>query len=228
MADSIGATPVASFEDERLAWLNEPASKSGAAPGRTLTIVPVAKRDFWARTFYGPELLHKADASALLAPAPAAEEATLSVAFTLVAKAQFDQAGVLVHIDDDTWVKAGIEFCDRVPRLSVVVTNGGYSDWSTQMVPFLDLRLRVSKLLPGTAQGHALVVEAAPLEPGAAADTPGDWQLVRIASVRARDPQAAWRMGVYAAAPSVQNGCEAIFHYIRLGAKVASSHSAQI
>jgi hypothetical protein len=43
------------------------------------------------------------------------------------------QVGLFVDISDDCFVKAGLEFADGKLRLSVVVTNGGFSDWSTQV-----------------------------------------------------------------------------------------------
>jgi len=219
-----------SFADARLEVLNRPETADAvevSVDGSTMTLRPLAKRDFWARTFYGPEPLIKADACAALCAVDASTEVTLSTAFTLTAKAQFDQAGAFVYVDDDTWVKAGIEFCDKVPRLSVVITNGGFSDWSTQMLPFLALRLRISKLHPGHVQGPALVVEAAPYEEGAFADSPGDWQSVRIASLRPA-PDKPWRMGVYSAAPTEQKGAKALFHYIRIGPKMDTAHSATL
>jgi len=217
-----------SFADERLEFLNRPDNDDSvrvSADGSTLTLLPAAERDFWARTFYRP-LLVKADALAAVCPVPAAEEATLSVGFTLAPKSQFDQAGAFIFVDDDCWVKAGIEYVDKVPRLSVVVTNSGFSDWSTQLLPFVALRLRVSKLAPGDAQGPALLVEASPYEEGADADAPGDWQFVRIASLRSGD--RPWRMGAYAASPVAQKGCTAIFHYMRIGARMEPSHAAEL
>lgn len=215
--------PVVAFTDRRLEWLNGEAAEA-AADGATLTITPIPGRDFWSRTFYGPAPLVKSDGAALLAPIPADEEATLSVGFTLGAQGQFDQAGAFVWCDDDTFVKCGIEFCDKVPRLSVVVTNGGYSDWSTQLLPFLALRLRVTKLAPGEAQGPALLVEAAPYEKGDTADSPGDWQFVRVAPVRAVGKP--WRMGVYAASHTEQK--PSAFHYIHIGPKRELCHKQQI
>lgn len=37
------------------------------------------------------------------------------------------RAEAMVLVDEQTWVKAGIEYCDGVPRLSCVVTNDGFS-----------------------------------------------------------------------------------------------------
>lgn len=34
----------------------------------------------------------------------------------------------MVLVDENTWVKAGIEYCDAAPRLSCVVTNEGFSE----------------------------------------------------------------------------------------------------
>lgn len=220
-----GFAPLASFADDRLQWLHPPEGTSRAADGSTLSVTPALGRDFWARTYYGPEPMIKADGCALVAAVPAASEVTLSVGFTLKANNQFDQAGAFVYVDDETFVKAGIEFCDGVPRLSVVVTNGGFSDWSTQLLPFLALRLRVSKLAPGAVQGPVLLVEAAPYEEGAGADTPGDWQFVRIASLRSGDKP--WRMGVIAAAP-VKPGSTTEFHYLAIGPKLKPSHDSQL
>mmetsp|Transcript_44774 Transcript_44774/g.110958 ORF Transcript_44774/g.110958 Transcript_44774/m.110958 type:complete len:230 (-) Transcript_44774:127-816(-) len=218
-----------SFADPRLAWMNRPGAGGEASThlptdGSSLTITPALGCDFWARTFYSPLML-KSDGCALVAPVLAAAEVTLSVGFTLDVKAQFDQAGAFVHVDDGTWVKCGIEMCDKVPRLSVVVTNEGFSDWSTQLLPFLALRLRVSKLAPGDMQGPAILVEASPYQEGAGVDSPGDWQFVRIASLRSADKP--WRMGVFAAAP-VKAGCSGEFHYLRIGPKLEASHSQQL
>jgi regulation of enolase protein 1 (concanavalin A-like superfamily) len=48
--------------------------------------------------------------------------------------AQYDQAGVMVRVDDRQWFKTGIEFLDGIPRYSTVVTFE-YSNWSIAEVP---------------------------------------------------------------------------------------------
>eukprot|EP00939_MAST-03C_sp_MAST-3C-sp1_P002699 g2699.t1 len=119
----------------------------------------------------------------------------MTTAFTLQPVSQFDQAGIMVRVDDDCWVKAGVEYTDGMPRLSCVVTNEGYSDWSTQVWPFDDtknktkatsVRVRVIKLLPGPEQGPSIAMEASRYTEGDTADTHpvGGWFQVRIASLR--------------------------------------------
>jgi regulation of enolase protein 1 (concanavalin A-like superfamily) len=48
--------------------------------------------------------------------------------------AQYDQAGLMLRVDAETWIKAGIERADGRDWLSVVVTRG-LSDWSQQPAP---------------------------------------------------------------------------------------------
>ena len=74
-------------------------------------MVPVAGLDYWSRTYYKP-LLIKNDAQTLLASVPSTEEVTLTTRFTLKPRAQFDQAGIMVLVAPDMWVKAGIEYVD--------------------------------------------------------------------------------------------------------------------
>ena len=42
----------------------------------------------------------------------------------------YDQAGIMVRLDEERWLKAGIEWSDGVPMLGSVLTLG-QSDWST-------------------------------------------------------------------------------------------------
>lgn len=219
---------IMSFEDPRFAWNNGIPAHTVEAGGMTVTPTPLL--DYWSRTFYEP-LLVKSDAQTLLTSVPAEAEATLCTGFTLRPRAQFDQAGIMVLVDDRTWVKAGIEFTDGSPRLSCVVTNDGYSDWSTQSWPDWDcaeqatsIRIRLSKILPGSAQGPALVFEAAPWVNGAMADSAAPWVQVRIASLRSGTQP--WRMGLFAISPIAAAGSSTTFHHVLLGPKQQPVHSA--
>ena len=194
-----------------------------------VVVKPTPQLDYWSRTFYEP-CLRKHNGQTLLTTVQADEEVTLTTCFTLEPRAQFDQAGVMIRVDDNCWVKAGIEFCDGVPRLSCVVTNDGFSDWSTQKYEQWDddagatsLRLRIHKLNPGPEQGPCFVFEAAPYKPGDTADSPAPWSFVRIASLRSGSEP--WKMGLFCFAPVEQAGCRAHFHHFQLGPKKSPEHS---
>jgi regulation of enolase protein 1 (concanavalin A-like superfamily) len=95
-----------------------------------LKLHPPAKKDFWRKTFYDPVLV-KDDGPFLFYELDASQRYTVEASFVLTARSQFDQAGIMIRLDHEHWIKAGIEVVDYVPRLSCVVTNA-YSDWSTQ------------------------------------------------------------------------------------------------
>ena len=187
--------------DDKLGWwklvfANDGASeeKSDGIEGTSsLHIAPPAKKDFWRKTYYEP-LLVKDDGSFLYTTLSMDSlPATIETSFTITnPKNQFDQAGILIRIDKEHWIKTGIEVVDNIPRLSCVVTNG-FSDWSTQSWPSSslpsssppegetnknekkavvepELRLRVH-LLP--QNGGSYVVEAAPRNSN-------EWSMIRI------------------------------------------------
>ncbi|WP_090065754.1 DUF1349 domain-containing protein [Lentzea flaviverrucosa] len=61
---------------------------------------------------------------------------TITATFTGEYAAQYDQAGVGLLADGETWIKAGVELFDGELRASTVVTRG-FSDWNVARVePF--------------------------------------------------------------------------------------------
>jgi regulation of enolase protein 1 (concanavalin A-like superfamily) len=105
-------------------WLNEPREWSGDASG--LTVVAEPDTDFWRTTHYGfvRDSGHFADTG------------QLALRFKGDFAAQYDQAGLMLRVDAEHWIKCGIEL-DGELWLSVVVTNG-VSDWSQQPAPAPD------------------------------------------------------------------------------------------
>jgi len=223
------APTITSFND--LEWHNgEPGGAGSWSVDKQgqLMVFPEPELDYWSRTFYSPPMI-KHDAHTFLTTVGSHAEATLTTAFTLAPREQFDQAGVMVLVDEHTWVKAGIEYTDGVPRLSCVVTNHGFSDWSTQLWGHWDsaaqttsVRIRVTKLLPGHVQGPGLVMEAAEFQPGDTVESNANWVQVRIASLRSGN--RPWRMGFFAISPIAQKGGKATFHHMKLGPKVDPVH----
>lgn len=199
--------------------------------GDEMTMYAPAKKDYWSRTFYTP-LLIKSDASGLLCTIPHGLEITAKVDFEYNPISQFDQAGLLIYLDSNHWVKAGLEYCDGSPRLSVVVCNV-FSDWSTQPWPTTSVRLKVHKI----NQSNSLVVEAAPMGSD-------DFHFVRIAHLSTRSSyngedvpadersgtseELQWRVGPFAACPIAQKGCKVVFKNLYIGAKEPSLHDQKL
>lgn len=143
-------------------WLHPPVRVEES--GGDLMVEPGEGSDFWRHTSYG--FVHD-DGPALLAPFPVGS--AVEVSFRLDFTAQFDQAGVLVRVDDRHWTKAGVEVSDGQPQLGAVVTRE-VSDWSVAPVPEWsgrEVTVRASRVQ------NALTVRArAGGEP---------WRLVRLA-----------------------------------------------
>jgi regulation of enolase protein 1 (concanavalin A-like superfamily) len=110
-------------------WSGEPGEPVIDGAGVSFATRPGT--DLWQRTYYG---FRVADAPARLVHVD--RNVTLTVRAAFDYRARYDQAGVLVLVDDDCWAKASIEFEEGgLSRLGTVVTNHGYSDWATRDVP---------------------------------------------------------------------------------------------
>lgn len=104
-------------------WLNEPGRWSVDAAG-VLSVVTDEGNDFWRETHYG----FTRDTGHFLGfDAPAAFTAQLRIRGDY--EQLYDQAGIMVRIDERRWVKAGIELSDGRAMLSSVLTDGK-SDWA--------------------------------------------------------------------------------------------------
>ena len=122
-------------------WLNAPENWS--ADGAQLRVTTDANTDFWRKTsygfirdsghFFGTEV--KGDFTAQLHVA--AQYAAL-----------YDQAGLMVRIDAENWIKCGVEFSDGQLLLSTVLTVDT-SDWAVSLAPAMPdgfwLRVTVEK-----------------------------------------------------------------------------------
>jgi len=130
-------------------WTHPPVA--AVEHGGDLVVTAEEGSDAWRLTSYG--FVHASE-HALLAPFP--QDTAVEVEFTAAFSQQFDQAGIFVRIDDEHWVKAGVEYADGQPQVGAVVT-AGRSDWSVAPVPeWLDRRVlvRVSR------SGDALTIRA--------------------------------------------------------------------
>lgn len=105
-------------------WLNEPDFTVRA--GR-LQVRTSPDTDYWQRTHYG---FRRDNGHALLKAVKG--DFSMIVKTEFAGKAQYDQCGLLVRLDEENWIKASAEYeTDDHSRLGSVVTNQGYSDWAT-------------------------------------------------------------------------------------------------
>jgi regulation of enolase protein 1 (concanavalin A-like superfamily) len=117
--------------DSRFEWHCEPPEWRLDASSGALHLRTAPETDFWQRTSYG----FQADNGHLFA-IPIASDFRMSARVRFAPVHQYDQAGLMVRIDPDHWIKTSIEWePGEMNRLGAVVTRGGYSDWSTQDVP---------------------------------------------------------------------------------------------
>ncbi len=107
----------------RMKWLNEPASAK--VEGAELTVRSKAKTDFWQKTFDG----YVADSGHFFY-LPASGDFTFTALINGKYATQYDQAGLMVRIDAENWMRCGTEFIDGKRYASVVFTRT-YSDGST-------------------------------------------------------------------------------------------------
>jgi len=108
---------------ERMTWLNEPASSKGS--GGKLFVHSRAKTDFWRKTFYG-YITDNGHFFRLSASGDFVFQARVNGEYA----ALYDQAGLMVRLGAENWMKCGTEFCDGQRHASVVFTRD-FSDWST-------------------------------------------------------------------------------------------------
>jgi regulation of enolase protein 1 (concanavalin A-like superfamily) len=105
-------------------WLNEPKSWKTDLVG-DLSMVTDKGTDFWRETHYG----FTRDSGHFLGfTTPDAFTAQLRIRGRY--EKLYDQAGIMVRLDERRWVKAGIELSDGRAMLSSVLTDGR-SDWAT-------------------------------------------------------------------------------------------------
>ncbi|MNN02812.1 hypothetical protein D3C81_1154820 [compost metagenome] len=107
---------------DKMLWFNEPTEWNIKDNSLSMFVTP--KSDYWRISHYG----FTVDDSPFFYTLRGGEfevKAKISANY----QTRFDQAGIMLRIDHENYIKAGIEFVDGKDNLSTVVTHKT-SDWS--------------------------------------------------------------------------------------------------
>ena len=128
---------------EKMQWFNEP--EQWEIKNNVLSMSVTPQSDYWRISHYGFTV---DDAPFYYATYGGEFEAKVKVVGEY--KERFDQAGLMLRIDHENYIKAGIEFVDGKFNLSTVVTHKT-SDWSVitldKTVPYIWINAITDNLL---------------------------------------------------------------------------------
>ena len=116
---------------QKLYWTRQPKAYEISDDRITITTEP--HTDLWQRTYY-----HFRNDNA-----PALQMDTEEKYFSFTVKTdftgshtRFDQCGIVMYLDSENWLKGSVEYENaEFQHLGSVVTNHGYSDWATTVIP---------------------------------------------------------------------------------------------
>jgi regulation of enolase protein 1 (concanavalin A-like superfamily) len=183
----------------QLQWYNPPQHNIVNREEGYLVIKPEAHTDFWQKTHYGfvPDNGH-------FLYMEVTGDFILSTKVRFSPKHQYDQAGLMIRISPDCWLKTSVEYEPQgASRLGVVVTNSGYSDWSTQefLSPENEITLRVRR------ESSDYMVEYLKDE--------SMWIQMRMAHLMEDTGDMPVKAGLYACSP-IGAGYEARFSFLKI------------
>lgn len=107
---------------DKMSWFNEP--EQWETKGNSLVMTATPQSDYWRISHYGFTV-----DDAPFYYNTYGGEFEVKVRISGAYKARFDQSGLMLRIDNENYIKAGIEFVDGKYNLSTVVTHRT-SDWS--------------------------------------------------------------------------------------------------
>ena len=111
---------------KEMKWIREP--KQYEVTEDKVEIITEPHTDLWQRTYYH----FRNDNAPVLQLETGEQFFSVVVKTDFDTKVRYDQNGIVMYLDSDNWLKASMEFeNDQIQRLGSVVTNNGYSDWSS-------------------------------------------------------------------------------------------------
>ena len=199
---------VGGLEDSisQFTWYNPPQNYY-LEENKGLCIVPKSKTDFWRKTYHIPPANRTSGHALLYKVPPSTQCWEVMTEFSLSPTIQYDQAGLMVYIDDRHWLKAGIEFEDGSPKISCVVTNEE-SDWNYLAWPTsFHVKIRV------VAQQYDSVCECK-----VEYKDEGKWKFLREAPLFLGNSSISVSVGPMCCAPKKESesGMKVLFHSLEM------------
>lgn len=108
-------------------WYNEPPAWD--VQENTIQVTSGAKTDFWRETHYG---FIRDNGHFFYQPVKG--DFMVEVKVSGEYQELYDQAGIMLRLDQANWLKCGIEYVNGIQQVSAVVTRD-YSDWSVVPMP---------------------------------------------------------------------------------------------
>jgi uncharacterized protein len=186
-------------------WIHKP--KEFEIKEKEIKIVTEPNTDYWQRTYYG---FRNDNAPTFVKEL--AGDFTFSVRTDFNSKKQFDQCGIILYQNSDNWIKASIEYeNDTIARLGSVVTNLGYSDWSTTDISpeIKTMWYRLSR------KGQDFFIETS--------QDGNHFNQLRV--LHMHEPIEKAQIGIYACSPN-KSSFTALFSDFKLGESLWKSHQA--
>ena len=110
-------------------WTRQPAAFT--VSDSKVEIVTKPHTDLWQRTYYH----FRNDNAPVFQMETEEKYFSFTVKTAFESKQRFDQCGVVMYLDSDSWLKASIEYeNEQFQHLGSVVTNLGFSDWATTAI----------------------------------------------------------------------------------------------
>lgn len=170
---------------DHLKWHEEPKEWFIEEEGSKLVLFTDENTDFWQNTHYG---FQRDDGHFLYFETD--ENFRMATKVTVIPNNQYDQAGLMLRFDKNNWVKTSLEYIPSgLSKLGAVVTNQGYSDWSTQFVEIgedIEVYYRLSKIQKNMYIDFSWDRK--------------DWQQIRIAHLDIPEKEKV-KIGIYACSP---------------------------
>ena len=190
-------------ERENPAWFNHPldcflvrfeedegqSAAEGTSENSKLVMFCSKGSDLWQKTCYGFER----DSGHAFLGTRLEQGRAIQVGFSVVSfKGQFDQGGVLIRENANSWLKAGVELSDGVLQLSAVHTRHGMSDWSTSAWPS-EWKGKENVLVQVSRVNDSMIIRIKLMEDN------DPWRLLRVCPISLEAPLL---VGPYSCAPT--------------------------